>query len=431
MNSARITAVRLLMKTMEAESYSNLLLDQALEKAELPAQEKAFCTKLYYGVLERLLTLEHLLRTYSGKNPEKLDEAVKYILYLGFYQMQYCDTIPDRAAVNECVKMTGYFRKKSAASFVNAILRKFQRSGKKIPLTGDHWQDMQILYSAPMPLLQTVTAEQGEAFAKTFFENSLQSPPCCIRKNPLKMDTDDLQELHPVPCAAINHAYYINHDHLRYTSAFQKGLFHVQDLASQICCKILDPHPGETILDMCAAPGGKSFTIAEIMQNQGHVFAFDLHPHRVKLIQEGAERLGLTCIHTDVRNAAEYDQNTPEADRILCDVPCSGLGVIRRKPEIKYKSLNSFEELPVIQSQILETSANYLKPGGILVYSTCTILKRENENLVQKFLDMHPDFEPVPLEEFHISECWITLPVKNISSDGFFAAKIRRKAVKS
>ena len=205
-------------------------------------------------------------------------------------------------------------------------------------------------------------------------------------------------------------------------------MFHVQDTASQLCCQILAPEKGQTVLDMCAAPGGKTFTLAEMMQNQGTLYAFDLHPHRVKLIQEGAERLGLTCVHTDVQNAAQYQKDLPKADRILCDVPCSGFGVIRRKPEIKYKSLESFETLPELQYQILETSAKYLKSGGILVYSTCTILKQENEEVVMKFLNAHPEFEPVPLKEFNSEKSWMTFSPAYADCDGFFAAKLRRKS---
>jgi len=427
MSSARATAVTLLIKTFEENGYSNLLLDHALADSGLSGQERAFCTQLYYGVTERLLTLEHLLRIYSDKKPpEKLDIPVKYILYLGFYQMKYCDSIPDSAAVNESVRLAGYFRKKSAAGFINAILRKFQRAGKEIPLTGDKWQDMQIQYSAPAELIRIITEEHGEDFTKTFFEDSLRPPPNTIRINPLKKDLSDLDDLHPEKIS--EYACKIQAADVRKTKAFQNGLFHVQDLASQLCCQILDPKPDETVLDLCAAPGGKTFTIAELMQNRGNVYAFDLHPHRVRLIQDGAERLGLSCVHTDVQNAAHYQQDMPKADKILCDVPCSGLGVIRRKPEIKYKPLSGFADLPDLQYQILETASEYLKTGGILVYSTCTVLKRENEEIILKFLDSHPEFEPVSLTEFDIPSGWMTFSPAFADCDGFFAARLRRKA---
>ena len=373
MNTARTTAVNLLIKTFEEKGYSNLLLDKALADAGLSQQEKAFCTQLYYGVTERLLTLEHLLRVYSNKPPEKLDIPVKYILYLGFYQMKYCDKIPDSAAVNESVWLAGYFRKKSASGLINAILRNFQRSGKAIPLTGEKWQDMQIQYSAPVPLLKRITEEHGEAFTKMFFEDSLRPPPCVIRVNPLKAEESVLQELHPEKLPFPEYAYRIQAADIRKSKAFQQGMFHMQDTASQFCCQLLAPEAGQTVLDVCAAPGGKSFTLAELMQNQGILYAFDLHPHRVRLIQKGAERLGLTCVHSRVQNAAQYQK-------------------------------------------------------GILVYSTCTVLKRENEEVVMKFLNTHPEFEPVPLKEFHSEKGWKTFSPEYADCDGFFAAKLRRKS---
>ncbi|MDE6657040.1 MAG: 16S rRNA (cytosine(967)-C(5))-methyltransferase RsmB [Oscillospiraceae bacterium] len=426
MSSARATAVKLLLKTFENNSYSNFVLDKELKNSSLSAQEKAFCTQLYYGVIERLLTLEYILEVYSNKKPEKLDDPVKYILYLGFYQLKYCDKIPDSASINESVKLAKYFKKKSASGFINAVLRKFQRADKKIPLTTNKWINMQMHYSAPVKLLQKVIAEHGEKFANTFFENSLCPPPCMIRYNNLKKG--DLQELNPKPCDKLENAYQITAPDIRNTKAFQQGLFHVQDLSSQFCCKVLNAQAGEIILDMCSAPGGKAFTIAEDMQNQGHVYAFDLHPHRVKLIQQGAERLGLTCVHTDVKNATEYDSNIPKADRILCDVPCSGFGVIRRRPEIKYKSLESIQELPELQYKILENASRYLKSDGILVYSTCTIFAQENQEVIKKFLDNHADFELVALQELNIIEGWAVLSAEYADCDGFFIAKLHRKA---
>ncbi len=429
MQSARYLAVKLLGRTEEEGSYSNLLLDQALAASQLSPPDKKLCAQLYYGVIERRLTLLHILRGYSKKPSEKLDTAVRNILLLGLYQLKYCEKIPDRAAVNESVALTKQFRKASASGFVNAVLRSFLRDGKEIRLTGTQQERMEVQYSVPAALCQKILTERGTEFAEAFLADALQTPPTTIRLNPLRGTAEALEQegFSPVSLERLPHAYTISAADVRKSEAFQKGMFHVQDLSSQLCCAILDPQPEETVLDMCAAPGGKSFTIAERMENRGTVLSFDLHEHRVRLITDGAQRLGLTCITAKTGDAAVFDPELPQADRILCDVPCSGFGVIRRKPEIRYKPLTEFAELPELQYRILENAARYLKKGGILVYSTCTILRAENEDVVQRFLDAHDDFELVPLTEFGFAEGHAVFSVLYDNCDGFFAARLRRK----
>lgn len=427
MESARTLAVRLLLRTFSEGGYSNILVDKSLKESGMSEQDKRLCSLLYYGTAERLLTLEYIAEAYSSRPLEKLDNSVKYILYMGLYQLLYCEKIPERASVNETVKLCSIFRKKSASGFVNAVLREFLRKGKAIPPAGDIWKDRQMKYSAPMDLIQRVWEEQGETFARAFFESSLQKTSVTIRLNTIRARPEDIPELQEIPECPVKNAYYLNVADISGMEAFQKGYFHVQDLSPQICCEILNPQKGETILDVCSAPGGKTFTIAEMMENQGHIYAFDLHPNRVRLIQQGAERLGLSCIHAEVQNAKQFRENMPIADRILCDVPCSGLGVIRRKPEIKYKSLETFADLPEIQYEILENSAKYLKKGGILVYATCTILKAENENVIERFLKSHPEFSPVPLAELKESEGYKTFTAEEADCDGFFVARLRKE----
>ncbi len=428
MENARHLAVQLLMRTEEQGSYSNLLLDQALTGSALSPQDKKLCAMLYYGVIERRLTLLHILRGYSKKPPEKLDADIRNILFLGLYQLAYCEKIPDRAAVNESVALTKQFHKTSASGFVNAVLRSFLRDNKEIRLPKNKWSAKEVQYSAPSALVRQIASEQGEAFADAFFADSLQPPPTTIRLNPLKGDEAALEAagLAPAAMPALDGAYTISCADVRSNPAFQQGRFHVQDLASQLCCAILDPQPGDTVMDVCAAPGGKSFTLAQRMGNTGTVLSFDLHEHRVKLIQDGAARLGLSCIDARTGDATVFQPELPAADCVLCDVPCSGYGVIRRKPEIKYKPLKETAELPALQYAILENAARYLKPGGTLVYSTCTVLDRENREVVERFLKAHEEFILVPLEEFGFAEGMATFSVSYHNCDGFFAAKLKK-----
>lgn len=431
--SARKLAVMLLDQTEQNQGYSNLLLDHALEDANLDPRDKRLCAALYYGVLERKLTLDFILSKYSKKPPEKLDSIVLQILRLGLYQLLYMQQIPDTAAVSESVKLTRKCKKSSASGFVNAVLRSFLRDGKEIPYPEDAQERASVQYSAPLWLVKRLFADYGEEQAASFLENALQPPPLTIRRNPLAMTEEELMaacaeegiEKHPL----VPDAYTFKGGNIRKHAAFEKGCFHVQDAASQLCAMALDAHAGMTVLDLCAAPGGKTFTIAEHMEGNGMVYAFDLQPQRAGLIEKGAQRLHLKNVQAQAGDASVWNEKLPRADRVLCDVPCSGIGVIRRKPEIRYKEASQFAELPEIQYAILENAARYVKAGGLLMYSTCTILKEENEQVVQRFLQAHPEFVPEPLlPELHgqLAAPMVTLLPSFCNSDGFFMAKLRR-----
>lgn len=426
-DSARSLAVRLLLRTFTAGGYSNLLLDQALDASSLNAADKRLCAMLYYGVTERLLTLEHIAGCYTKRPVEKLDREVQFILYLGLYQLLYCEKIPERAAVSETVALTGVFRKKSASGFVNAVLRSFLRDGKAIRYPADQWLKKQAEFSAPAALIQKVTEQLGEERADRFFANALLPPPVTVRLNQTRAQASDIADLNPTPCESAEYAYFAHVPDVSRTESYQKGYFHVQDLAPQLCCKALNPQPGETVFDVCAAPGGKTFTIAELMENRGIVYAFDLHPNRVKLISDGAKRLGLDCIRAEAQDAKRFRDDLPQADRVLCDVPCSGIGVIRRKPEIKYKQLSEFAPLPGIQYAILENASRYLRPGGTLVYATCTVLREENEDVLERFLTTHPEFSPVPLTEFSCDAGYKTFTCDDCDCDGFFVGRLKKE----
>lgn len=432
--SARKLAAELLMQREKTEGYSNILLDAALERSDLDARDKKFCSALYYGVLERQLTLDHIIKKYSKKPPEKLDNAVLQILRTGLYQLLFMEHIPDTAAVSESVKLTKKFRKASASGFVNAVMRSFLRDEKKIEYPKENFEKLSVMYSVPVWLVKRLCESLGEKAACDFFSDALDPPPLTIRRNPLVISEEELLsglskygiEKH----SCIPDAYILTKGgNVRNDDVFRKGGFHVQDTASQLCAMALDAKEGMTVLDLCAAPGGKTFTIAELMNGKGKVYAFDLFPKRAGLIEKGAERLHLENVTAQAGDASIYNGNLPMADMVLCDVPCSGTGVIRRKPEIRYKSEEEIAELPYIQKKILENAARYVKTGGILLYSTCTVLKEENEKIADGFLKEHPEFEPVPLlpsVDEKLSGSMITLLPSYFGSDGFFMAKFRR-----
>ncbi len=437
MADPRLTVVKMLMKMESSEAYSNLLLDHAFNEAELSDRDKAFAAALFYGVLERRLTLDHVIRTNSKIAFEKLDKAAVQILRTGLYQLLYMPSVPESAAVNESVKMCKKLKCFSAQGFVNGMLRSFIRSGKKISYLGiSPEKRLSVEYSCPEWLTEKFISEYGMDFAVRALKASVGKPPVYARVNILRTTTDKvIAELakHRIKAAPypglVNCIRLEKAGDIEKCAPFRQGLFHVQDISSQLCCLTLRPVVNETVLDVCAAPGGKSFTLAELMGNNGKLYSMDLHDMRVGLIEDGAARLGIKIITAMQNDASKFNGALPQADRVLCDVPCSGFGVIRRKPEIKYKPPEEFAGLPEIQYQILETSARYVKSGGTLVYSTCTLSRAENDDVADRFAAAHPEFmpivQPVPLSapgDYKRTYC----PDEN-GGDGFFTASFRRK----
>ena len=437
MADPRLTVVKMLMKMESSEAYSNLLLDHAFNEAELSDRDKAFAAALFYGVLERRLTLDHVIRTNSKIAFEKLDKAAVQILRTGLYQLLYMPSVPESAAVNESVKMCKKLKCFSAQGFVNGMLRSFIRSGKKISYLGiSPEKRLSVEYSCPEWLTEKFISEYGMDFAVRALKASVGKPPVYARVNVLRTTTDKViaelakQRIKAAPYPGLVNCIRLEKaGDIEKCAPFRQGLFHVQDISSQLCCLTLRPVVNETVLDVCAAPGGKSFTLAELMGNNGKLYSMDLHDMRVGLIEDGAARLGIKIITAMQNDASKFNGALPQADRVLCDVPCSGFGVIRRKPEIKYKPPEDFAGLPEIQYQILETSARYVKSGGTLVYSTCTLSRAENDDVADRFAASHPEFmpivQPVPLSapgDYKRTYC----PDEN-GGDGFFTASFRRK----
>lgn len=435
MVTARNTALKALCRIEEEDAFSNIAIDRELSASGLDIRDRAFASRLFYGVLERKITLDHCIEKYSKLPMGKISADVLNILRLGIYQLLFLKSVPDNAAVNESVKLVSEVRKTSAKGFVNAILRSFLRDGKKIalPSAANECKYLSVKYSCPAPLIKKWIGEYGRENTQEILKASLKTPPVFIRVNTQKTDVKTLagkffekgvKVLKSTDCD--NCLVISNSGGIENLPEYKNGLFYVQDLASQLLCGLIAPKPGETVLDMCAAPGGKTFTLAQLMNNSGAVHAFDIHPNRVKLIADGAKRLGLSCVKAAVNNAAAANEMIPSADKVLCDVPCSGFGVIRRKPEIKYKSIDSFETLYKIQADILNASAKYVKPGGRLIYSTCTLSRRENELAAEMFLKNNPDFSPCEIIGYNDYKHTF-LPVE-FNSDGFFTAMFIKKS---
>lgn len=432
-SDARLIVLKMLDKTISNKGFSNIILDSELSKAPLSDRDKRFCSALYYGVIERMLTLDFIIGNYSSKKLNKLDTGVVNILRMGLYQLIYMDSVLDSAAINECVGLTRKIKLSSASGFVNAVLRSFVRDGKAIRFPKNKTEKLSVEYSVPVYLIHKLTDEYGLDAALSLVKNAVSVPPVTARMNTLLCDEQTLIENLDGISAEKNkfvpNAYNLSGGDVTRTTAYQKGFFHVQDVSSQLCCMALSPSENDTVLDLCAAPGGKSFTIAQLMNGKGSVYSFDLHEKRTKLIADGASRLHLGNIKTAAGDASSYSLDMPAADKILCDVPCSGLGVIRRKPEIKYKSPDEFLKLPEIQYGILENAAKYLKKNGELVYSTCTLSKAENDEVIDRFLANHSEFSGIPfLEEYGqpFGSYKATLFPMHFDCDGFFISKIKR-----
>ncbi|MCQ2463477.1 MAG: 16S rRNA (cytosine(967)-C(5))-methyltransferase RsmB [Clostridia bacterium] len=419
--TARRLAFDVLMK-MHSGAYSNISLDAALSRAkDMDAREAALAANLVYGVTERRITLDYQLEGLLDKPIGKLKAEVLTALRMGAYQIIFCDRIPDSAAVNESVELVKKSGCAFAAGLVNAVLRKVISRGLSLPDCIGTAYYMSIKYSCEKWIVQELKKEYGES-AEKILMHSLETPPISIRVNTLKTDTDSL--LKKLLAEEIEaEKSYISPSCLNIIKtgkaiekldSFKKGLFHVQDISCQLCVEALNPMPGETVLDLCAAPGGKSFTAAQIMKNKGVIKAFDIYPHKIDLIDAGAARLGTDIIMPCVNDASVFRPTLTGADRVLCDVPCSGFGIMARKPEIKYKSYEEVELLPALQLKILMNGARYLSSGGTLVYSTCTLRRAENEEVCEKFLSQSPDFKK--------KGEYVTLLPGTDGCDGFFYA---------
>ena len=437
----RAIALETLLRIERNHSYANLSLDAELRKYPLPPADKRLLTNLVYGVIEQKLTLDHIIAHIASRPITELDPKVLMSLRLGIYQLRSLDRIPPHAAVNESVALVG----RRASGFVNACLHEYLRRGKDIPVPTreeDPFGYFRAVYSIPDALtshfLSEFDIDRTESIIKAFSTHrhtALSVNLLVISSRDAFIKAMKLADLKVAPTPyAPNGVIISSAAQIRDLPTFEDGGFFVQDEASQICVEALGALPGETVIDACACPGSKSFGTAIRMRNKGVVHSFDLHESKLSLIESGAKRLGITIISPEKQDGKVFrPEFEGKIDRVLCDVPCSGYGVIGKKPDIRYKNPIESARLPEIQYEILENNARYVKPGGVLVYSTCTIFSSENHFVIQKFLARHPEFEP---EDFsagalHSEKGMLAFYPDLHHTDGFFVAKLRKKPTDS
>lgn len=430
MDNSRRLALESLIRAEASACYSNLEINNTISKSDMSKIDISLYTALYLGVTEKLLTLNYLISKYSKIPLKELDAVTRNALRLGFYQLLYMDKIPDYSAVSETVNLCPFKSK----GFANACLRSFIRNGKELVLPEDKWQAISIKSSIPMDILEIFRKSYGDETAEKLSEAKPRAG-VSIRINSLKIEPPALRSI--LKERRISYSHVGLSEELLLVKApiseimdlIDKGLCFVQDPSSYACVEVLAPKSGDNVLDACACPGGKSFSSAIEMKNQGMIASCDLHKNKLSLVQKGASRLGIDIIKVmeqDAKNARE--EFIEKFDKVLCDVPCSGLGVIAKKPDIKYKPLEQISSLPDIQLEILMNCSKYVKLGGELVYSTCTLNASENEKLVNRFISKNSRFEFVDFElhEIKSTEGKFTFMPHINDCDGFFVAKMKR-----
>lgn len=430
--TAREAALRTLIACEKQDAWADAFLKRVLRESGLNGRDAALATRLTFGVIQNRMLLDWYIDRFAKG---KLDVTVRTALRLGVYQIFFMDRIPVSAAVNESVKLTRKFcRNPAAAGLVNGVLRNIERNRSSVTPP----EELSVRYSHPRWLVDLFLQRLGRKETESLLECHNGEVSTVAQVNTCRTSAQGLAErLTDSGIGATAHPWMEDclilqgTGNLEQLESFKRGEFYIQDTAACLSVKAAGVSEGMKVLDVCAAPGGKSFAAAIAMKNDGEIISCDIHPHKQVLIERGAERLGLSCIRAVTQNAKERVAEWENAfDVVIADVPCSGLGIIRKKPDIRYKDPAPLKGLPAIQKDILDNVGAYVKPGGVLLYSTCTLLERENEDIVREFTLKHKDFT---LEKFElpgavgqVDEGYVTLWPHIHGTDGFFIAKLRR-----
>ena len=429
MINVRNAVYKSLLSSKKDSKFSNIELSAAIERNQMDKHEKAQFTALFYGVIEKSVTIDYLIEKYTSKKISRLDDSVVIILRLGIFELLYFST-PDNAAVNEAVKLASRFASR-AKGFINAVLRKIalEKDDLPYPKKTEGTLYYSIKYSLPIWICESFIKDYPEIAEDLMsYSSSIRKTTLCA--NTIRRSAQSLKELVNGEFGNYAETAVLTDLPVSQIVALENGEAFVQDEASQIQTKVLDAKPGMNVIDVCACPGGKSFGAAISMQNFGSIISFDIHASKLPLIEKGAQRLGISIIKAQQHDSTVTKEEFVNSfDRVICDVPCSGLGVLSKKADLRHRDESLNDDLPALQYKILSASAKYLKSDGILIYSTCTLRKAENENIVTKFVSENPNFV---LEDFVVAndlksdQGMLTLFPNVHKTDGFFIAKIRK-----
>lgn len=445
-NNTREIILGVLLEVNRDGAKSHLAVRGALEKYQyLSRQDRAFINRVCEGTIEQMILLDYIIDYFSNIKVQKMKPVIQNILRSAVYQIKFMDGIPPAAACNEAVKLAqkkGFYNLKS---FVNGVLRSVVRDIDQVeyPSTDNRMEYLSVMYSMPRWLVKRWSDEFGTLVTETMLADFLTEHPTVVRFKTDRVDKRDILSSLKKQGVKVKHAPYLpyaykisGYNYLQALEAFRNGWIYIQDVSSMLVAEIASPKQGDFVLDLCAAPGGKSLHIADKLGSYGMVEARDLTESKIAMIQENIQRLDLINVRVAQADATVYDSSLEgKADIVLVDVPCSGMGVIGKKPDIKYKLTSlQLEELVLLQRRILHNAATYVKPGGTLIYSTCTIGKKENQENVEWFVENYPyetesldAYLPPQLRRLSTKEGYLQMLPGIYESDGFFMARLKRR----